>query len=294
MLLPASAMAGPLPPVIETGVDAAPPSVRQTARPHAEPRPSVPPAEGDIESRLRKLERVMASGTLVKMFMRLDALQAQVARLQGRLEEQGHEIEALTRRQRDLFADIDRRLSAQEASIRRLEAAARPPAVVRSGPANGAAEPAAEASPAPVGTTGAAVADATPAEPTLDEAAAYEAALSLLRKRRYEEALEAFGRFLARYPDGAYSSNAQYWIGEANYVMRHYEAAIEAFGRVVERFPDSPKVAAAMLKMAFSHYELKHWKEARRLLESVVARFPDGSVAKLAEKRLHRMKIEGH
>ena len=293
-----SILADPLPPVIETGVAPPPPQVRGEA-PAARTAPpsTAPQARGDIETRLRKLERVLASGTLVRMLMRLDALQTQVARLQGTLEEQGHEIEALTRRQRELFGDIDRRLSAQEAALRALKS--KPAAGQTPRPARGdktgttTGGPASAAAVAPVATTPKAQ-TARPGEPSLDEAGAYEAALALLRKRRYEQALEAFTRFLKRYPEGTYSSNAQYWVGEANYVMRHYEAAIAAFGRVVEQFPDSPKVAAAMLKMAFSHYELKHWKQARQLLETVIARFPKGSVAQLAEKRLHRMKVEGH
>ena len=291
-----SILADPLPPVIETGVAPPPPQVRGEA-PAARTAPpsTAPQARGDIETRLRKLERVLASGTLVRMLMRLDALQTQVARLQGRLEEQGHEIEALTRRQRELFGDIDRRLSAQETALRALKR--KPVAATAPGDQGASTTPRGTGggtAVVPVATPSNARTVSQPTGPSLDEAGAYEAALALLRRRRYEEALAAFTRFLRRYPEGPYSSNAQYWVGEANYVMRHYEAAIAAFGRVVEQFPDSPKVAAAMLKMAFSHYELKHWDKARKLLETVIARFPKGSVAQLAEKRLHRMKVEGH
>lgn len=280
-----------LPPVIETTPAAPAPPVR-TAKPTV-PVVADKKSYSDLEQRLKKIERVMASGTLVTMFMRLDELQAQVGRLQGLVEEQGHAIEALSRHQRELFSDVDRRLTDQAEEIRRLKTEMTVRPVVQKSEATaetGAPVPSAEGE--SVQSGGETVAE-TPA-PTLDESSAYEAAWALLRKREYAKALKAFTAFLERFPTGPYSANAQYWIGEASYAMRHYEDAIKAFTRVETQFPDSQKVAAAMLKKAFSHYELKHWDEARQLLEAVIKRFPDGSVAQLAEKRLHRMKIEGH
>ena len=49
-----------------------------------------------------------------------------------------------------------------------------------------------------------------------------------------------------------------------------------------------------MLKMGYSYYELKDWKAAADLLGQVVTRFPDSTTAGLAQKRLDRMKREGH
>lgn len=308
MCLPLSAEAAGLPPIFEADNTLAtpPPAEIATAGQNQNKMSATvqPEPEQDMETRLRKLERVMASGTLVKMLMRLDALQSQVAGLQGTTEEQSHALQAMTRRQRDLYSDIDRRLSALERDIKTLKSSARPSTSMSgAGQSQRLSGTAASKTP-PAATTRAGAAVVTAAavsarpqlspEEALNESTAYELALAMLRKRRYEEALKAFSAFLEKYPEGSYSANALYWVGEANYVTRHYTDAIAAFERVGQEFSDSPKVPAAMLKMAFSHYELKHWQKARALLESVAKKFPQGSVARLAEKRLHRMKIEGH
>ncbi len=121
----------------------------------------------------------------------------------------------------------------------------------------------------------------------------YDHALAILNELRYDEAATAFRAFLAQHPGSSYADNAQYWLGEVYYVTRDFKAALEEFGTLLKGFPDSPKVAGAMLKMGYSQYELKDWKAAADMLGQVVKRFPGSSTAKLAQKRLNRMKQEG-
>ncbi len=118
-------------------------------------------------------------------------------------------------------------------------------------------------------------------------------AINLLKDGRYEEAIAAFQKFLVRYPKGQFADNAQYWLAEANYVLRHFPTAIEEFNKVLVNYPDSQKIADAMLKIGYCYYELKKWQQARKILEELVKRFPDSTAAQLAKNRLHRMKLEG-
>ena len=99
---------------------------------------------------------------------------------------------------------------------------------------------------------------------------------------------------MKKYPQSSYADNAQYWLGEANYVSRKYKDAVIEFNKVLSDYPTSPKVPDAMLKLGFTHYELKEWDKAKELLQRVVKDYPDSSAAKLAETRLKRLQKEGH
>ena len=218
-------------------------------------------------------------------------------------------MDALKKRQRDLYLDVDQRLSqmstgaapaavpapampveqgaeSPQAPAPVSAPATRPMVVDRTPPAPVAA-PSPAPAPVPAPT---AVVQGDPAQ----EEASYQAAFEMLMQRRYREAQKAFQAFLGQYPTGSYSDNAQYWLAEASYVTRDFQTALVEFDKVVTLYPDSPKVADALLKTGFIQYELKQWPEARASLESVRQRYPNSTASRLALKRLDRMRSEGH
>ncbi|HED51967.1 MAG TPA: tol-pal system protein YbgF [Gammaproteobacteria bacterium] len=256
-------------------------------------------SKAELETRIQQLERKLDSRGLMEMFDQVSTLQKEVRQLRGELEVQSHEMESLKKRQRDLYVDIDRRLhrletagvqgraSAQTGTTTSPESRAIPTV-----PATGAA-----GVPAPSVVPSGANAQTSSQTAALNPAAErkdYDNALAILNELRYDEAAAAFRAFLAKYPGSSYADNAQYWLGEVYYVTRDFKAALEEFGILLKTFPDSPKVPGAMLKMGYSQYELKNWKAAADMLGQVVRRFPGSSTAKLARKRLDRMKQEGH
>ncbi len=134
---------------------------------------------------------------------------------------------------------------------------------------------------------------APPADPALEQPI-YKQAFDLLMQRRYDEAKQAFRAFLRQYPKGRLAANAQYWVGEASYVMRDFATALDEFTKVVQNYPASKKVPDSLLKIAFIQYEQKEWVKARKTLESVVNQYATTTAARLARKRLERMRIEGN
>ncbi|KAF0191373.1 MAG: hypothetical protein FD165_1707 [Gammaproteobacteria bacterium] len=220
--------------------------------------------------------------TVVDMFRRLQVLQEEVQALRGQFEEQTHELEGVRQRQRDLYVDIDRRLRDVEKG-----GVAGGPSVAGTGAVAGV--PAVPASTDPAATAPAAGAVVNAAQ----EQAVYEQAFELLKTRRYDDAITAFRKYLADYSSGSYRDNAQYWIGEATYVMRRFPTAIEEFKKVEQLYPTSAKVSDAMVKIGFSYYELQEWAQARQMLERLVQRFPDSTAARLGQQRLQKMKQEG-
>ena len=126
------------------------------------------------------------------------------------------------------------------------------------------------------------------------EQAAYQKAFDLLKDGHYDDAVAAFHDMLNAYPSGKLVDNAQYWLGEAHFAARRFREAADEFAKVINNYPQSPKVPDAMLKLGFSYYELGDWTKSRNSLEQLTARYPQSTAAQLADRRLQRMKAEGH
>jgi tol-pal system protein YbgF len=233
-----------------------------------------------LVQRVERMERMLDSRSMLETLNQLEQLQREVQQLRGELEVQGHTLNSLQQRQREQYLDIDRRLHRFEAGGAQggTDMPLSPPA----------SPPAAEQVPGtPV---------QQPAVPGADpgkERESYEHALDVLKEGRYEEAAKAFRVFLASYPGSRYSANAQYWLGEAFYVVRDFDTAFQEFTRVVEEYPQDSKVSDARLKLGFIQYERQQYADARETLEAVVQGYPGSTAARLAQDRLDRMRQEG-
>lgn len=231
--------------------------------------------EAALEQRISRLERTLESQPLVEMLRRLETLQQDVQQMRGEMEQLNYSIEGIKKRQRDLYLDIDQRLTALEASE-----------TVVNSVKNGVSENASDVSSGGGSTTA-----TTDDRKELSE---YQNAFEILRARRYDDAMIAFKSYIESYPNGKYTANAKYWLGEANYVTRRFPVAIEELNKVLKEHPESNKVQDALLKIGFSYYELKQWPEARANLQRLVNTYPDSTAAKLARKRLDQMDADGH
>lgn len=242
-------------------------------------------AKPPLETRVQRLERLLDSRTLLQMSERLDALQKEVQGLRGRVEELQHTVKGVRERQRDLYLDVDRRLSRMERE--QTTAGDEPAAADDGGPEDVetiGGEP-------PVSADGDGQDGAqAPAE---GESEAYQEAFGLLRELRYARAVTAFEEFLEAYPDGRYAPMAQYWLGEAHYAQGKYEEAMVHYWRLINRYPESPKLAEAMLKIGYSRNELGKKADARKILEELVRRFPDSTEAGQAETMLQKLGDKG-
>ena len=296
----AACMAAAIPALVQAQEYLPPVIDRSSGAGQAAPAPqAVPKATVSLEERVSKLERLLDNKALVDMLMRLDDLQNENQDLRGQVETFGHEMAQMKQRQRDLYLDMDRRLRDIEVKLTQLKSAPSATAAAPATPGAGVTAPAMPSAPgsgvAPAIAGGAATtaaAAAAPADPAA-ERDAYQKAFDLLKQGQYDKAITAFHSFLSSYPHGDYSDNAQYWLGEANYVTRHFDAAEQEFRKVLDQYPDSSKVSDAMLKLGYTYYELGNWDAARKTLEDVKSRFPNTTVGRLADNRLQKMRLEG-
>jgi tol-pal system protein YbgF len=237
---------------------------------------SAPLHAESVEQRLDRVEKLMNSQSLLDMLERIDALQNEVAQLRGQVEEQQHTIEGLKSRQRELYLDIDRRLSRFE-----REGGGAAPA-----PSAGAAStPSLTAAP-----HSPAQANVQDEQQMQQEREAYQKAFDMLRELRYAQATEAFRAFLKDYPNGRYAHIAQYWLGESGYAQRNFTQAINDYQALLKNYPNSPKRAEAMLKIGYSYHELKQDDKAQQILEQLASQYPDSTEAGQARNLLKQIR----
>ena len=129
---------------------------------------------------------------------------------------------------------------------------------------------------------------AAPGDPDAGEQDAYMKAFGLYSTNRFQEAIDAFSLFLAKYPASDYAVNAQYWIGECYYSIHDFTRAIEEFNKVSGKYPQGKKVPDAMLKVGFALISLNEQDRARAVLEALVKRFPQAPASAKARERLDR------
>ena len=210
----------------------------------------------DIDTRLGNVERVVSNQSLVDLSRRLDTLEAQLREQRGNVEVLQNSSDTARKSERDLYADLDKRIAALEGGAHVAPA--------------GAAAPAA----------------GTAANAVVDDQTAYNAAFEKLKGGNYSEAIVGFQGFMNHYP----SSNL---LDNAHYVTKDYEHAARAFRTVGERWPASRKAPDALLKLGYTQFEQQHLTEARATLSQVVERYPGTDAARLAQDRLQKLPAEG-
>lgn len=223
---------------------------------------------------------VRVSGQMVMdLYRQVEQLKREVSELRGELEELNYSVDGVSKRQRDIYLDLDRRLQPLETG------------------GQGAVSDVTGSSTSTTAQTPETAGNSVIQQKSTNLAAErklYQQAFDTLKEGHYSQAIEQFGAFLKKYPTGEYADNATYWLAETYYVTRSFTEAQGYFEKVTVSFPNSSKVADSLLKSGYIAYELKEWKKARAILTDLIKRFPDSSAARLAEKRLQRMKQENH
>ncbi|VAW54424.1 hypothetical protein MNBD_GAMMA06-850 [hydrothermal vent metagenome] len=225
------------------------------------------------KQRIERLERMMNSDVLREQTQTVQSLREEVSALREQIEQQEYELESMKQRQRNLYLDMDRRISNAEAGGRNNASFTAPV-------------------PPPNTPGGNTVVPVVAGD--VDGQATYSRAFALLKEGQYEQSIKAFEIFRKNYPNSKYADNAQYWLGEANYVSRDYKKALSEFQQLIAQYPESSKNSGARLKIGYVYFELKNWSAAREALQQVVTLYPDTTVAKKATERLQRIKREGH
>ncbi|GGF06053.1 MULTISPECIES: tol-pal system protein YbgF [Pseudoalteromonas] len=223
-------------------------------------------SQSSIEKRLVALENMMKSRNLLQaeLQQQLNILQDEVSQVRGITEEQSYKLEKVLQRQRELYQEIENRVSQAYSQ----------PAATQTQPTNTYTD---------VGPSQAISSD-------LSENEAYERAVALIMKdKRYEQAIPEFQTFLTTYPNSVYASNAHYWLGQLLTIQNDPAGATEHFKVVVNEYPNSNKRPDAMLKLGNLLADQGLGEQALKTFNDLINQYPSTTAAKLATERLSQM-----
>lgn len=210
--------------------------------------------------------------------VRLSAMDEEIRRLRGRVEESEFQSKRLAETLEKLQKDVDFRLNELSAG--------KPPV------ANGGAPDDSFAATANTNTPAAAAAEE--AENFASPKEHYNHAFRLLNQTKYDEAARAFESFTKKHPNDPLIGNAYYWQGETYYIRRDYVASADAFRQGFEALPTGPKAPDNLLKLAMSLAALDRSKEACVVLTQLGAKFKKTpSAANVLEKSAQEQKRIG-
>lgn len=207
----------------------------------------------------------------------VDALEREVARLRGAVEESRHEAEQARE-------TANRAFQAAQAGSEPQSSAGQPSA---GEPSTGQPVTSANANPAP-----------GPVVTSLpQEVRDYEEGFALYRAAQYEAAIDHFRAFLQNYPSSPYADNALFWIGESQFRLGDYERAVLTFEEVVKQYPDENKVPDALYRQGVALVELGRRKgeeeiytpAAREIFERIVTEYPASTRVPEAQKQLEKL-----
>lgn len=233
-----------------------------------------------IEQRLAEIEAITKGQGLLDMQNQIEGLKQEVAKLKGELELASHNVNLTQQRQKDLYGDADARLRKLEQGQPATNASANPNPVA-------AAEAAPASVAAPVSPVAAAPVASTP-EPAKNsqEYQLLELAHGLAKEAKYKDAFNAYDKFLKDYPNSAYTADAMYGLGYAQFALKNYKSAMATQQKLLDAHPDSPRAADALFNMANSQFQLGMVPAAKKTLRDLLAKYPNSEVIPAAQKRL--------
>lgn len=207
-----------------------------------------------------------------QVFMQLQDMQNQINQLRGIVEEQQLVIKQLQQDSLDRYKELDKRLTTSNTQP-----------ITNTGGASNAID--ASGQPTPPKT----VVDKSAAADPQQEKLYYDASFSLIQKKDYPKAEQAFTAFLNKFPNSQYAGNALYWLAEVNLVQGNFQGASTNFNKVIQQYPDHNKVPDAMYKLATVQDQLGDKAKAKELLRQLITKYPSSSAATLAKRMLQTL-----
>lgn len=242
-----------------------------SARQPVQGRPRELPFQPPVEEERRQ----GASTGAGQMQYELQLLQQEVRQLRGQVEQLQNEISRMKATQEDRYLELDdrfQRLAEQRGDRGAAEKSAPMDLDVSGAGMNDV-----------VGSGGAAAGNSGAGEDKM-----YERGLEMIRNRQYEQAIDQLRETIKQYPEGEYTPNAYYWLGEV-YAAKpepEYEKARQALAQVISFFPEHNKAADAAFKLGKVYHLMGDCQRAKDILTQVVEQQQGRSVANLAESYL--------
>ncbi|GAB4391504.1 MAG: hypothetical protein Tsb005_01600 [Gammaproteobacteria bacterium] len=267
------------------------------------PNNAISPTDLTMEQRVSRLEQQFDYLEKSNLLEQLTQAQQEIQQLQGKLEEQAHEIKTMSSIQHQVFQDLDQRVNEL---AQNTTPTANKNNVAQPKPSNSVSslinsEVPQQIRVSALSSSNKEAAEKTTEQPDKDaklpsaesvavEQARYTAAFALIKQKQFVAAMNAMKNFIRDYPQSQYSANAHYWLGELYLAQQQKQLAANEFNIVIQQFPLSSKVADAHLKLGFLYADNQQIQQARQQLQLVQQQFPDTVSARLATAKLSQLK----
>ena len=116
--------------------------------------------------------------------------------------------------------------------------------------------------------------------------------MRLIDNSRYSEAAENLRLLILSYPDGTFTGDAYFWLGEIYLVQEMLEDSAEILNAFVLKFEEHPRKADALYKLAIVKINLEDVVSAEELLQEVISNYPNSGAALLAEQDLIKLNSQ--
>jgi tol-pal system protein YbgF len=199
---------------------------------------------------------------------RLDQLEAELRTLTNRVDVLTNDVDRIVKDGTNRIGDIEFRLTELEGGDTSLVGQTSPLG-------GGVTTPAAPPPPPPATGLGA----GTGGQMAVSEQTDFDAARSAYDSGNHARAIQLFDTFLATYPVGPLSSEAQFLRGEAQSAQGEWNSAARSYLDAFSGAPDGPVAPRALYRLAISLGQLGKVQEACLTLTEVSIRYPGSEVA---------------
>lgn len=226
---------------------------------------AAPVVDGKAVEAIQKQELNQQSELLGDLMRQVMQLQQEVSYLRGKTEEQGYQLRQLISQQKELYADLDRRLTQ----------------ATQGGMVSAGFEGTSEASDENDSQR------ASTNDQNLSQAQrAYNQAFSQFSEKKYALAKSSFNTFVKDYPKDPLAANAHYILGQLYSNDKEYKKAAFEFEAVYSQFPETKIKDKAMLKLAQTQELSGDIKAAKKTYQTLAKTFPNTTAGKLAKVKL--------
>ena len=226
-------------------------------------------------------------------------LENQIRELRGKIEEQDHAIDQLTKELSNRYTDLDQRL---ELLHQKLEpenndqtqppadnSTATNPATTDPNSTNAAEKPQNQSSTQTSKQTLASQNDnnTNTSDSVALEKAAYTVALDAYKKGGAKQAIAPMQNFIKNYPSSIYTGNAHFWLAEFNLAIEppNYTEAKKNYEIVATKFPNSSKAARALYQLySISKDVNKNTQSANSYKNKLLSTYPKSEEAGFFKK----------
>ncbi|MBO9559834.1 MAG: tol-pal system protein YbgF [Caulobacter sp.] len=210
---------------------------------------------------------------------------AQIAAMSERMRDLEQTLTKLNGQNESLTHDLDVARQANDSQKARADALDQRLAALEKRLAD---QEAAAAAAATAATPSVPLAGAAPTDP----AAAFKSARQLLLDGDYGGAEQAFGGYVAAFPDSAKTPEARYWLGETQFVREAYSDAAGNYLGAIRGWPQTSWAPDAVVKLSRSLVALKKPADACKALDELSKRYPKAPPAVVSKATATRVQAK--